>query len=85
MSHTDLLSSRPRSWSRVHSSSFFESFGLGLVSQRLGLGLGHGLQGLGLIGHGLGDKCLDNITGHIIIIIIVRFISDIAYICETYL
>jgi len=40
----------------VHSSSFFESLGLGLASQGLGLGLG--CQGLGF---GLGDKGLDNI------------------------
>jgi len=45
------LSSRPKSLSRVHSSSFFE--GLGLVSQ--GLGLGFGRQGLGL---GLESKVL---------------------------
>jgi len=36
--------SRSRSWFRVQSSSFFESLGLGLVSQGLGLGR----QGLGL-------------------------------------
>ena len=45
-----LLSSRPRSWSRVHSSSFFKSLGLGLglESKSLGLDLGLETKGLGL-------------------------------------
>src|SRR5271163_1631321 len=52
-----LLSSRPRSWSRVHSSSFCQGLGLGLGlgGQGLGLGLGLGGQGLGL---GLGGQGL---------------------------
>jgi len=45
----------------VHSSSFLEWLGLGLVSQGLGLGFGLACQGLDL---GIGDNGLDNITAY---------------------